>query len=138
MDASTGCIGIAGILMLLTASSNLFAARMLDYRGNLARVSPIVRDIFWVQNLFIEIVLVGFAFACFFFAADLAGQSSFGRFFSGFLALFWGLRLLIQLFFYDASMRRRHRGFDMIFLVAQTYLTAVFTAAALGWLRSLP
>ena len=128
---------MAGVLHLLIASSNFFAARMLDYPGNLARVTPIVREIFWVQNLYIEMVLAGFALLCFFFAGDLAGGTSLGRSFSGFLAYFWGLRLLLQWFFYDAAMRRQHPIIDTAFWIAQAYLTAVFafaTAAAPGCL----
>lgn len=130
-------IWAGGALHLLIASSNFFAARMLDYRGNLAGASPIVREIFWVQNLFIELVLAGIAAACFFFAPDLTGQTSLGQFFSGFLALFWGLRLLIQLFVYDAAIRKLHPIIDRIFLLAQVYLTSVFAVSASGWFQGV-
>lgn len=125
----------AGLLHLLIAASNFVAARMLDYRGNLARVSPIVREIFWVQNLYIEIVLAAFAALCFGAAEDLAGRSALGVAFSLFLAFFWGLRLLLQVFFYDAASRREHRGIDVAFLLAQTYLTGTFVVAAWGGLQ---
>jgi hypothetical protein len=137
MDPIIPFIWTAGVLHLLIASSNFFAARILDYRGNLARVTPIVRDIFWVQKLYIEFVLAAFALVCFLYAADLAGQTALGRFFSGFLALFWGLRFLIQLFFYNVAIRRQHSVIDATFLLAQVYLTGVFTVAAMGWLREL-
>jgi hypothetical protein len=126
---------IAGVLQLLIASSNFVAARMLDYRGNLARVSPIVREVFWVQILYIEIVLAAFAGVCFFFPDDLTGENAMGRCFSVFLAFFWGLRLLLQLVFYVAATRRQHRAIDSLFLAAQVYLTGVFVIAACGGLK---
>lgn len=119
----------AGLLHLLIAASNLVAARMLDYQGNLTRVTPIVREVFWVQSLYIEIVLAAFAGLCFFFASDLAGGTALGRCFSVFLAFFWGLRLLLQVLFYNAAIRRQHRFIDTLFLLAQVYLTGVFVIA---------
>jgi len=40
-----------------------------------------------------------------------------GRGLSGFLAVFWGLRLGVQLFFYSPDERRRYRHLDRLFLV---------------------
>jgi hypothetical protein len=45
---------------------------------------------------------------CWLFPADLLGGSAVGRFWSGFLAVFWGLRLIIQFAFYDRASRRAH------------------------------
>lgn len=134
MDSIIPLIWTASLLHLLIAAANFFAARILDYRGNLARVTPIVRDIFWVQNLYIELVLAASALVCFLFAADLAGGTALGRFFSGFLTFFWMLRLVIQLFLYDPAIRKRHPVIDATFLAAQVYLSGVFLTAALtGW-----
>lgn len=119
----------AGLLHLLIAASNFPAARLLDYRGNLARVTPMVREIFWVQNFYIELVLAAFAGLCFFFADDLTGRTTLGLCCSAFLAVFWGVRLLLQLFFYDAAARREHRPVDVLFILAQGYLTGVFVTA---------
>ncbi len=119
-------IQVAGVLHLLVASVNFVAAGKFRYRDNLARVSPIVRQVFVVQNVYIVIVLVGLALACFGFAADLAGASPLGRALSGFLALFWGLRLLLQVFFYDRSLKQQHRLLSTVFLVTYAYLCGVF------------
>ncbi len=123
----------AGLLHLAIASSNFIAAKKLEYRRNLASVTPIVREIFWVQNLYIEIVLAAFALVTFLFPRELTAGVGLGQFLSGFLAVFWALRLVLQFAFYNADIRRQHPGIDRIFLAAQFYLTAVFAAAAAGW-----
>jgi hypothetical protein len=125
-------VWIAGGLHLLVASVNFFAPRKFRYRENLQKVSPIVREIFIVQNAYIVYFLVVFALLCFLFAADLAGGSPLGRFLSGCLALFWGVRILLQLFFYDRELRRQNRLFDCLFLATYLYLTAVFVVGALA------
>src|SRR5260221_5082385 len=100
---TTGLIllAIAGLCQALIAAANVPAARVLDYRGQLQRVSPIVREVFYVQNFYIELILVSQAVVCWLFPYDLLGGSALGRFWSGFLTLFWGLRLLIQFSVYD-------------------------------------
>src|SRR5947209_5617080 len=115
-------IRAAGVLQLLVASVNFFAPRKLRYAENLARLSPIVREIFIVQNIYIVGVLLAFSLICFLFPRDLAGGSPLGRFFSGYLALFWGGRIVIQLFFYDRRIKRDNRFMNLIFLLTFVYL----------------
>ena len=122
----------AGGVQLLIASANFFAPRKLHYAENLAKVTPMVRQIFRVLSFYIVLTLVAFAALCFTFPADLAGGSTLGRALSSFLALFWGVRVLIQLFYYDPDTKRRHPVFNVLFLTAFVFLTATFTAAALG------
>ena len=52
---------VAAVLQWLVASSNLFAARIFAYREELAKLSPFVREVFIVQNIYISSV---FAVAC--------------------------------------------------------------------------
>jgi hypothetical protein len=125
------CLWSAGVLHLLVASANLFAARVLDYRSNLARLSPMVRAVFVVQNGYIVFILVATALLCFLHAPDLIGLP-LGRFVSGILALFWAGRIVIQLFYYPAEEKRRHPVINAVFLVVVVYLCGLFTAAALG------
>jgi hypothetical protein len=131
MPTLDSVIPAAGVLHLLVASANVFAPRLLDYRGNLARVAPIVRDVFIVQNVYIELVLVGLAGLCFAYPADLAGRSPLGRALAGFLAVFWGLRVVLQLAFYDGATKKRFPVWNTVFLLTYVTLAATFTAAAL-------
>src|SRR5947209_1071991 len=100
MHAMIPYVWAAGGVQLLIASANFFAPRVLEYPANLAKVSPIVRQIFTVHTIYIVLVLVIFAGLCVGFAPELAGGSALGRYCSMFLALFWGLRIVLQLFFY--------------------------------------
>jgi hypothetical protein len=126
-------IWAAGVLHLLVASANFFAARKLRFADNLRRLTPIVREVFLVQNVFIVLILVAIALLCFVFAGNLTGPTALGRCLSVFLALFWGLRLLIQLFFYNSESKRQYPVVNGVLLAMFTYLCGVFTLAALGW-----
>lgn len=136
MSTGSFLLAIAGVVHILIAAANFPAAKVLDYRGQLARVSPMVREIFYVQIFYIELILVVQALLCWLFAEDLLGGSPLGRFWSGFLAIFWGLRLIIQFAFYDRAARREHPVVDRIMLAMQVYLTVVFLSAVLGYWKA--
>lgn len=123
-------ISFAGVVHLLIAAANFFLPAMLGYRENLALVSPIIRQIFIVHSIYIVLVLIGFSSLCFFFPGELAGESPLGRSISGFLALFWLLRIGIQASYYDRAVKRRNRSGNAIFLLAFLYLAGVFGFAA--------
>jgi hypothetical protein len=118
---------IAGILHLLVASVNFFAPRKLRYRDNLRKVSTIFAEIFVVQNIYIVLILFAFAALCFGFGEELMGRSVLGRCLCGFLAFFWALRVLLQLFYYDPAVKREFPVYNRLFLTCYCYLAALFT-----------
>jgi len=123
-------VWVAGVLLLLVAISNFFAAKMLQYRDSIRVLPAHVAEVFVVQNIFIVIAVVGMAGLCFGFAEDLAGGSLLGRWLSGFLSVFWFGRLMCQLFYYDRELRRQHRIFDALFVLAFAYLVVIFAIGA--------
>jgi hypothetical protein len=122
---------VAAVLQWLVASSNLFAARIFAYRAELAKLSPFVREVFIVQNIYIMTTVAMFGIVSIFFATALAGGSALGRFLSGFLAIFWGGRIIIQLFFYDQEVKRSRPIANLVFLATFIYLCGVFAVAGL-------
>ncbi len=125
----------AGALQLMIIAANFVVPKKLHCRENLSRVSPMVRTVFVVHWVYIVLVLGIFASLSFWFAPDLAGASRLGRFLSAMIAVFWLLRVPIQLFFYDREIRRQNRVGDVVFLFAFSYLGVVFSIAALGVVR---
>lgn len=125
----------AGAVQVAIIVVNLVLPRKLRCRENLARVSPMIREIFVVHWVYIVLVLAIFASLCFGFAPELAGASPLGRFLSAVMAGFWLLRLPLQLFFYDREVRRQNRFADVVFILAVSYLGIVFSVAASGALR---
>ena len=125
-------LAIAGMLQLGVASANFVAVKKLRYPQAVAALPDSVRRVFWVQNVYLVLTVVGAALACFFSPEELSAGDGLGRGLSGFLALFWGSRLGVQLFYYSPAERRRHRAIDLLFLGTFLYLTGVFAAATIG------
>jgi hypothetical protein len=125
----------AGALQLMIIAANSVVPKKLHCRENLARVSPMIRTVFVVHWIYIVLVLGIFASLTFWFAPELAVATHLGRFLSAVIAVFWLLRVPIQLFFYDPELRKQNRLGDVIFLLAFSYLGVVFSVAALGVVR---
>src|SRR6185369_14484253 len=120
----------AGVVQLAIVAANVVLPRKLSASEQLARLSPILRQVFIVHWVFII-----FAVLSVFFAPDLAGMSLLGTVLSVCLAAFWLLRVAIQVFVYDAEIRRQHPLGNFLMTAACAFLAAVFTLAALGALR---
>ena len=131
MSLPPSFIYVAGALHLLVASANVFAFGKFRYLEHLRNVPLVVRQVFVVQNAYLMLVQGGFALLCFFFADELTSGRFLSRALAGFLAIFWGSRALLQLFYYDRELRRANRLFDVLFLVGDGYLAGVFALAAL-------
>src|SRR5580704_13929587 len=125
----------AGAVQLVILAANFVLPKKLQCRENLARVSPMIRTVFIVHWIYIVLVLGIFASLSFWFTPELAGASRLGRYLSAAIAIFWLLRVPIQLFFYDPEVRRQNRFGDVFFLFLFTYLGVVFGVAALGVVR---
>ena len=123
-------IQIAGAVQFAIGLANLPLASRLQYRKNLAGASEIVRQVFYVHAAYIVLVVLGFAALSLLFPSELVSGRPLGRFLSTFLAIFWLLRVPIQLFYYPVEIRRQNRLADVIFTVAFAFLALVFGLAA--------
>jgi len=135
MNAMVPWIYAAGAVHVGIVLGNISLPRRLDLRANLEKLSPILRQVFLIHWLFILILVALFAALCFGFAPELAGASPLGRFLSRAIGAFWLLRLFLQLFYYDAELRRQNRLLDTAYLLAVAFLAGVFELSALGVVR---
>jgi hypothetical protein len=120
----------AGFVQLAIAFANLFLPAKLNYRENLSRVSPIIRQIFVVHSVYIVGVVLLFAAISFGFAGDLASGHGLGRFLAAAIAVFWLVRAPVQLLYYDAVLRRENRWGDIAFTFLALFLAAAYGAAS--------
>ncbi len=125
----------AGAVQVGIMAANVPLPGRLRVRERLAGVPKFVRQIFYVHWVYIVIVLGLFAALCFGFAAELAGASALGRFLSGFMAGFWLLRIVLQIFYYDREIRRANWGLDLMYLGSLAALVGIFGMAVLGPVR---
>jgi hypothetical protein len=121
----------AGVGQIGIVVANFLLPGILNYRENLAKVSPIIRQIFIGHAAYIVLVVLGFAAISLLFADELCGGSRLGTFFSGFLAFFWLSRVVVQLCYYDRSIKRQHPIGHIFFTLVFLYLGITYLSAAL-------
>jgi hypothetical protein len=122
---------VAGAIQMAIVLANAVLPAKLNVRAGMASVPRFLRQVFTVHWIYIVLTVSIFSLLCFFFAADLAGGSRLGRFLCIAMAVFWGLRLPLQLFYYDGELRRQNRALDAAYVLALVALIAIFGAAAL-------
>jgi hypothetical protein len=125
---------VAGILLLLIASSSFFTPRILDYKVNMEKVAPTVREIFYIHNLYVSLFVLAFAVLCLVYPREMIG-TGIGRFLCAFLAGAWSLRLLLQVFYHNKEIKRAWPAMNVVYSLTFLYLGVVFAAAAAGYGR---
>jgi len=123
---------VAGAIQTAIVLANAVLPAKLNVHKGMASVPRSLRQVFVVHWIYIVLTVSLFSLVCFFFARDLAGGSRLGRFLCIAMGGFWGLRLPLQLFYYDAELRRENRALDLAYVLALVALIAIFGAAALA------
>ncbi|HEX8523024.1 MAG TPA: hypothetical protein VF669_12270 [Tepidisphaeraceae bacterium] len=124
-------IVVGGVLHLSITSAGLTMTRVLDWRTNLATLNPLTRHIVWTHGGFVLLTIIAFGVLSLTQSAALASGSSLGRACCGFIAVFWGSRLVVQFLLFDARPHLTNR-----WLAAGYHgLTVVFAffTAVYGW-----
>lgn len=93
-------LGSAIQLSILIASA--LTPRALDWKSALAPLPDMLRRLFWVYGAFIVLVIIGFGVLSAAFATEIAAGEPLARALAAFITVFWGARLAVQLFVFDA------------------------------------
>jgi vacuolar-type H+-ATPase subunit I/STV1 len=131
MPTLASLLWTAGFVQIAISAANLYLPAKLKRGENLERVAPIIRQIFFVHSAYVVGVVLLFAGISFAFANELASGHGLGRFLAASMAVFWLVRAPVQIFYYDASLRRSNRVGDLAFIAAALFLAATYGAAAL-------
>lgn len=134
MDLLTLALTLAGIAHfgILIASAN--APIALNWKEALKPLPALLRQMFWVYGWFIVLMIVSFGTITLVHTETLANAGTpIARWVNGMIAIFWGVRLIVQFFVFDARpfltnwfYKVGYHGLTVVFI----FLTAVYTWAA--------
>ncbi len=128
---------LAGGLLIFLAAMHLFLPRRFHWREELGRLSLFNRQVFYVHTFFICLVLVMMGALSAFAADSLMQPTHLGCLVLGAFAVFWLIRLAVQLFVFDPRLWRGQRfntAMHCLLTLLWTYFTTVYAGAA--WLQS--
>ena len=125
----------AAVGQLVLACLNLRLDKLLHWESELAGMSLLLREVFFVHKWFISIILAIFGVITLRFADDLSvGLNPMGHWFAVGIGLFWGIRTIIQWLYYSRSHWVGDKGKTIVHWIlticyggaAATYLIAGF------------
>ncbi len=139
LDSALWLAGV-GHFGILIASA--LTPKVLQWREAFQPLPPFLRALFWVYGGFIVLVIAGLGVLTLAFRSEMAAGEPVARGLAGFIAVFWGARLGVQWFVFDARPYLTtcwHLAGYHTLTAAFLYLTTVYAAAALRldfqWLK---
>ncbi len=128
-----GLILIGGILHLGTLIGSAQVPRELNFKEELPKLGPLMQHWVLTAGGYIVMNILAFGLLSILLRNELASGSMLGRAVCGYIAFFWGVRLFIQLFIFDAKpmlknwfLKLGYHGLTCVF----TYHTLVYGWAA--------
>ena len=128
-------IFISGILHLGTLIGSAQVPKELKFNEELPKVAPLMRHWILVAGAYVVLNLIAFGAISLTLSKELASGSPLARAFCGYVAIFWGCRLVVQFFVFDAKPYLRnwfltlgYHGLTLVF----TWHTLVYGYAALS------
>ena len=119
----------SGQFAILTASA--LVPQVLDWKNALKPLPSFLRTLFWVYGVFIVLTIIGLGTLTLLNVKAMAAGDPVARTLAGFIAVFWGARLIVQLFVFDARPYLRNIWLKL----GDHALTAAFVFLTLtyGW-----
>ena len=126
-------IMIGGVLHLATLLGSAQVPKEMKFTEELPKLNRLLQHWIWTAGGYIVLNIVAFGLASLLLADQLVSGTVLARSVCGFIAVFWGSRLWIQLFVFDAKqylrnwfLRLGYHGLTCVF----AYHTLVYGYAA--------
>ncbi len=128
----------AGAAQLALAAASLAIPRQLGWREETARLSPLTRQVFWLYAVYIWSFHVAFGLVSLLAPGWLLERSPLAAAVCGFIAVYWGARLVVQFTWFDREQMpkgARYRLAEAALVALFVSLVGVYGAAFLHHLR---
>jgi len=91
------CLFLAGAGQLCVLVASALVPFRLNWKEELASLSRLHWQMYWVYGGYVVLSIVAFGLICLFNSTELAHGSQLARCFCGYVAVFWGVRVSLQL-----------------------------------------
>ncbi|HIA18861.1 MAG TPA: hypothetical protein EYN03_08580 [Planctomycetes bacterium] len=126
---------IGGLLHFGILLASALVPKVLDWKESLDNLDNLCRQLVWVHGLFIVLVIIGFGLISVLLANELVSGTRLSRGICLFISVFWGARLVVQFFIFDAKpylktafLKLGYHGLTVVFI----YHTVVYLLVAIS------
>ncbi len=116
----------AAFVLAMIIFANFIAPKKLDYGKNLEKVDPFFSEVFRVHCSYTVFTMVAMMAACIYYHEELRDGVGVGFGVGFYMAIFWGSRVVVQLFFYNKEIKQQYPIYNIIFFIAFLYLGVLF------------
>jgi hypothetical protein len=96
-------IVLAGLSQVGLVLGSLAIPKILNWRQELAKVQPIIKQMFWTNAAYILVINLCFGLISIFDAGELTNGTHLATILTGFIAVYWLSRVLIQFLYFDRA-----------------------------------
>jgi len=129
MPSMTLLVIAAGVGQVGVALGSLALPRILRWRADTSKLRPLTRQVFWTYAAYIWVTNLCFGVVSIVAPAHLLDGSSLARIVTGYIALYWGARVLVQFFWFDrtaAPTGRFYQVAELALVASFVFFTAVY------------
>ena len=130
---------IVGVLLILLGAAHAFFEKRFRWKEELAGISEFTREVHFVHNAYIGLTVALNGLLCLLLADDLVRPSHLALALLLAMTIFWGSRLVIQLFVYSSSLWRGKQfetRVHIAFVLFWMYVTGVSVWGAYSQLQT--
>lgn len=94
---------LAGLAQLVLVAGSVAIPKCLDWKGGLAGLMPLLRQMFWTYAIYISVMHVFFGVVSLFATEELLGGGFITTSLCVLMLVWWFARILIQFFYFDKT-----------------------------------
>lgn len=87
---------IAGIMQLGILVASALVPFQLNWREELSGLRRLHRQMYWIYGGYVVLAIIAFGLMCLFNSHEMAKGSGLAKSISAYIAIFWGVRLVLQ------------------------------------------
>ncbi|TDE12789.1 hypothetical protein [Dyadobacter psychrotolerans] len=122
---------VAGISQVILVIGSLAIPKVLNWESELKNVQTLIRQMFWTYAAYILVINLCFGLLSVFAFTELTDKSLLAKVVTGFIAVYWISRVLIQFLYFD----RKSFPSGILNRIAEVLLVTLFVAlsAVYSW-----
>lgn len=113
---------ISGILHLILGIGSSIIPKVLDWNTELAKVKPLIRQMFWTYAAYILVINLCFGLVSIWGTEELLNHSFLASCITLFISIYWLTRIGIQFFYFDTTDAPK----GLIFTLGEMGLVSLF------------
>ena len=125
-------IWLAGLAQIALATGSLAIPQILKWRAELAKVRVLIKQMFWIYAAYIFVINLSFGILSLFAYRELTSGSKLAAVITGFITVYWILRVAIQFFYFDRSdfpTGKWHKAGEIVLVSVFIFLSVVYSWA---------